>query len=204
MRNNWTTVQLEYVAAFPQAPVNRECFMRVPMGIKITEPGDWVLRVKKNIYGQKQAGRVWNKYLVEKLMSPEVEFIQSKHDECVFYKGNAIYVLYTDDIILTSPDPQELQDIIKLIAKSGLNINQEGTIEDFLGVNIEALGDGKFHLTQPKLIDQILKDLILDLPNATPRSTPSPESAVLGELPDSEPFNRHFHHWSILGKLYYL
>ena len=39
-------------------------------------------------------------------MSPEVEFIQSKHDECVFYKGNAIYVLYTDDNVLEGPDPQ--------------------------------------------------------------------------------------------------
>ena len=98
-------------------------------------------------------------------------------------KGNAIYALYTDDSILAGPDPQELQDIIKLIAESGLKITQEGTIEDFLGVNIEALGDRKFHLTQPKLIDQILKDLGLDLPSATPRSTPSPESEVLEEFP---------------------
>ena len=30
LRNNWTTVHLDYVAAFPQAPVDRECFMRVP------------------------------------------------------------------------------------------------------------------------------------------------------------------------------
>ena len=183
LRNNWTTVQLDYVADFPQAPVDRECFMRVPRGIKITDPEDWLIRLKKKIYGQKQAGRVWNKYLVEKLTSPEVGFIQSKHDECVFYKGNSIYVLYTDDRIMTGPDPQELQDIIKLIAESGLKITQEGTIEDFLGVNIEALGDGKFHLPHPKLIDQILKDLGLDLPNAAPRSTPSPASAVLGEFP---------------------
>ena len=95
-------------------------------------------------------------------------------------KGNAIYALYTDDSILAGPDPQELQDIIKLIAESVLKITQEGTIEDFLGVIIEALGDGKFHLTQPKLIDQILKDLGLDLSNDTPRSMPSPASAVLG------------------------
>ena len=122
-----------------------------------------------------------------------MEFIQSKHDECVFYKGKAIYVLYTYDIILAGPDPQELQDIIKLIAKSGLNINHKGTIEDFLGVNIEALGNRKFHLSQPKLIDQILKDLGLDLSNATPRSMPSPASAVLGEFPNSEPFDRHLH-----------
>jgi hypothetical protein len=178
--------------------------MRIPKGIVIDQPGEWVLRVKKNIYGQKQAGRVWNKYLVEKLTSPQVGFVQSKHDECVFYKGKAIYVLYTDDSILAGPDPQELQDIIKLIADSGLKITQEGTIEDFLGVNIESMGEGKFHLSQPKLIDQILKDLGLEQPNTTSRATPSSTSTVLGEFPDSKPFDRHFHYRSIIGKLAYL
>ena len=99
-RNNWTTVQIDYVAAFPHAPVDRECFMRVPRGFKITEPGDWVLRVKKNVYGQKQAGWVWNKYLLVKLASAEVGFIHSKQEECIIYKGNAIYLLYTDNSIL--------------------------------------------------------------------------------------------------------
>jgi hypothetical protein len=65
LRHNWKTKQLDYVLAFPQAPVERECYMRIPKGIVINATGDWALRVKRNIYGQKQAGRIWNEHLVQ-------------------------------------------------------------------------------------------------------------------------------------------
>jgi hypothetical protein len=51
------------------------------------------------VYGQKQARRVWNQYLVNHLVN-RASFKQSKMDDCIFYKGNVIYVLYTDDSIL--------------------------------------------------------------------------------------------------------
>jgi hypothetical protein len=33
LKNKWKTKQLDYVLAFPQAPVDRECFMKMPLGI---------------------------------------------------------------------------------------------------------------------------------------------------------------------------
>jgi hypothetical protein len=51
---------------------------------------------------------VWNKYLTDILVN-KVKFQQSKVDECVFYRGNAIYVLYTDDSILAGPDQKEIE-----------------------------------------------------------------------------------------------
>ena len=64
-----------------------------------------MLKIVKNLYGQKQAGRVWNKHLVAKLLL--AGFTQSRVDECVFYGGKSLYVVYTDDSILAGPDPQE-------------------------------------------------------------------------------------------------
>ena len=65
-----------------------------------------MLKLKANVYGQKQAGRVWNKYLVTQLM--KIIFFPSEIDECVFYKDGMIYVLYTDDFILTGPNQKQL------------------------------------------------------------------------------------------------
>jgi hypothetical protein len=62
-------------------------------------PEDYVLKLNRNVYGQKQVGSVWNKYLVDKLVN-ETGFKQSEVDECVYYKGNVMYVLYTDNSIL--------------------------------------------------------------------------------------------------------
>ena len=150
----WHTQQIDYVLAFPQAPVEKEIYMKIPKGFEVTGSNseDYVLRLNRNVYGQKQAGRVWNKYLERKLIE-EVGFKKSKIDECVFYKNRTIYILYTDDSILAGPDKSEIKDIIDQIQKAGLNITKEGNIQDFLGINIEIKEEGCIKLSQPHLID---------------------------------------------------
>ena len=131
----WHTQQIDYVLAFPQAPVEKEIYMKIPKGFEVDsdDPNEYVLKLHRNVYGQKQAGRVWNKYLEHKLIH-EVGFTKSKVDECVFYKGNTMYILYTDDSIIAGPDKIEIEQIIADIEKSKLNITREGDIEDFLGI----------------------------------------------------------------------
>jgi len=81
---------------------------------------DYVLQILQNIYGQKQAHQVWNKPLVRNFKS--IGFHQCKSTECVFTRGKAIYVIYMDDSILTRPDLQELDKIIKDMKRVGLNL----------------------------------------------------------------------------------
>ena len=59
---------------------------------------DYVLKLHHNVHGQKQAGRVWNQYLVTHLVNTL---------EYVSYHGNVVYVLYTDDSILAGPSQDE-------------------------------------------------------------------------------------------------
>ena len=129
----WYTVQLDYVLAFPQAPAERELYMAIPKGFVLNDgcESDYALRIHKNIYGQKQAGRVWNHYLAKKLQE-DAGFVQSKVDECLFYRGRVIYALYTDDSILAGPNQKEVEAAIDDIKKAGLDITIEGTLEDFL------------------------------------------------------------------------
>jgi Reverse transcriptase (RNA-dependent DNA polymerase) len=203
--NKWHTRQIDFVQAYPQAPIERDMYMEVPKGFDIIDgdpEGDYVLQVHQNIYGQKQAGRVWNHYLVEHLLT--IGFVQSEHDPCVFYKGRSIYILYTDDSILAGPDEQELDSIIQHMKDVGLNITSEGGIEDFLGINIARQHDGSFILTQQRLIDSILKDLGLNRTNAVPKQTPTASSKILSKHPESPAFDGHFHYRSVIGKLNYL
>jgi hypothetical protein len=136
--NNWYTVQLDYVLAYPQAPVERDLHMLLPKGFSIQgvdNPKDYVLHIHRNIYRQKQAGRVWFQYLLKKLES--VGFEQSKHDKCVFFKDRMMYVLYTDDSILAGPDQKEIEQTVQQMKEVGLDITIEGDLTDFLGVNID-------------------------------------------------------------------
>ena len=119
--NDWHTVQLDYVHAFPQAPIEKEMFMKIPAGIQIKEGNnkDYVLKMHRNIYGQRQAGRVWNKHL-HKILTDELKFQQSEVDECVYYRDEVLYLLYTDDSILASRCKFKISKAIKDIQASGL------------------------------------------------------------------------------------
>ena len=69
-----------------------------------------------------------------------------------------MYALYTDESILAGPHPTEIDDIIKQMCNAKLDITEEGTREDFLGVNIYWKPDDSIHFTQPHLVDNILGD----------------------------------------------
>ena len=153
----WHTKQIDFVQEFPQAPVERELFMKVSAGVKLKQgkKSDCVLKVHKNIYGQKQAGRVWFEYLTEKLF--EIGFKQSKHDACLFYIGKVLYALYKDDSILTGPSKSELDQVFHDLRNQKLDVTEEGDLSDFLGINIQRVEGGKLKFSQPQLIEQILE-----------------------------------------------
>jgi hypothetical protein len=203
--HGWYTKQLDYVLAFPQAPVEKELYIEVPRGFVIEEgedPKEYVLKLHRNVYGQKQAGRVWYQHLRKKLID-EVGFTPSAVDDCVFYRGKTMYVLYTDDSILAGPDEKEINTIIEDLKKAKLDITIEGDLEDFLGINIDRKEDGTIHLTQPHLIDNILNDLNFQ-ENTKSKPTPAKSSQLLSRHSNSEPHDESFNYRSLIGKLGYL
>ena len=161
MANKWVSTQVDYVLAFPQAPVEHPIYMDIPHGFEMAEglsKMDYALLLHGNVYGQKQAPHMWNKYLTKCIVN-QAGFVQSKVDDCIFYKGNVVYILYTDNSILFAPTQKEVDNCIADIQAVGLNITIEGDVKDFLGLNIEHHPDGTVKFSQPHLINKILKAL---------------------------------------------
>jgi hypothetical protein len=164
--SNWHTRQLDFVLAYTQADIERDLYMKLPAGF--TVPGrtitkqdrrDYVLKLEKNLYGQKQTGRVWYLHLRKNLL--KLGFKPSHHDECVFYYGKTVFTLYTDDTILLGPEKDEIDLLVKRLSKS-FKIEDQGNLSDYLGIKIERKPDGTLEWTQPTLTQSILKDLKLD------------------------------------------
>ena len=85
----WHKQQVDYVAAYTQAPIDRDMYMEFPRGLTVPGGVDrkaFVLKLHRNLYGQKQARRVWYKYLCKQLLT-KAGFVQCKHDECLFFRG---------------------------------------------------------------------------------------------------------------------
>jgi hypothetical protein len=161
----WAIWQVDFVMAYPQALVETNIYMELPQGIKTAAGNskDHVLKLLKNIYGQKQAGRVWNSFLVGKLTS--LGYTSSLIDDCVFFCGDIIFMVYVDDGIFLGNDDTQLLQLIKEIQGLGLNIKDQGHPADYVGVSIEKHCDGFYELLNVLLLTPSL----MTRESATPR-----------------------------------
>jgi hypothetical protein len=128
---------------YPQAPIEMDNYMKLPQGIQITHGNskDHMLKLERIIYGQKQAGHVWNTFLVDKIMSLGFKLSLTVW---VFFRNDIIFMRYMDDGIFLGSNDLQLQDFIKEIQVLGLNIEDPGHSDEYVGVNIKKLKDGSF------------------------------------------------------------
>jgi len=124
-------------------------------------------------------------------------------DECVFYYKKSILLVYVDDSILLGPDEEELKFLINKMSKC-FDIQEDGDLCDYLGIQVKRHADGSMTLTQPQLIDSILKDMHLDKDNSTGRRLPALSSVLIHKDNNGKDFAGNFHYRSIIGKLNYL
>ncbi len=136
---NWALPQVNFVMDYPQAPIEMDMYMELPTGIhtKHGNSKDYVLKLLTNIYGQKQAGHVWNSYLVTKLR--EINFKQSHIDDCFFYWDDVIFIVYVDNGIFLGPLDQQLHGVINELCNLKLSIEDQGHPADYVGVSIKKL-----------------------------------------------------------------
>jgi hypothetical protein len=63
--------------------------------------------------------------------------------------------VYTDDGIFAGPDKQEVDKAIREM-KRHFDMEDQGDITNYLGINIQRLPNGNVKLSQPHLIKQII------------------------------------------------
>jgi hypothetical protein len=194
--------QIDFIMAYPQAPIEIDMFMELPFGIQLKHGNskDYVLKLLRNLYGQKQAGRVWNGFLVEKLRS--IGFTQSLIDECVFYRDDVIFIVYVDDGIFVGPDLGKLDGIVTELRNIGLDVEDQGHLADYIGVTIKQLSNNTIEFTQRALIDSIIADC--GIHDAKVKPVPAKVTLQLHAFKNEPPFSLNFNYRSIVGKLNYL
>lgn len=200
--NNWQSRQVDFVLAFPQADIECEMHMEIPQGFEFEGLAkDHCLKLKTNLYGQKQAGRVWNNYLHDGLL--QRGFVQSKVDMCAYYRGEVALMTYTDIGIFIGPNQKQIQECYNMLVKPftdkdgtihrAFKMTDEGTLSDYLGVEVQPLPNGTIKLSRPHMIDQILSDLGI---KAGTKSKPAPAAALVKLHRDinGEPFSEEWHY----------
>jgi hypothetical protein len=87
-----------------------------------------------------------NLFLVDKLTS--IVFTMSLIDDCIFFCGDIIFMVYVDDDIFLGSNDLQLQEVIKEIQNLGLKFEDRCHSTDYVGVNIKKLKDGSYEFTQ--------------------------------------------------------
>jgi len=184
--HNWVTKQIDFVLAFPQADAECDLYLKIPPCFELKgtiSRHSHLIKMIKNQYGSKQAGRVWQLHLKRRLM--DMGFKQSDVHECVFFLGSLILACYVDNCWIIHPDRQVVNDLMKEISVK-FNITDKGDLNDFLGINVTHHADGTVELMQPKLIKRILLDMNLQ-PSTKTKRTPGRAGHVLQKYEDADP-----------------
>ena len=215
--NDLPTTAIDFILAFPQATLSEDekIYMEIPYGFQLEDKGRFVLRLKKNLYGLKQAGLNWFEYIKEGLT--ERGFSQSQVDPCVFYRKDAILVIYVDDCLVMSENSKIVDEIVESL-QTGINPNDstqryknkysltnDGNIKNYLGVEVvKNKNDGSLELKQKYLIERILKAVDLDKENII-ASKPTPVmKPLLHKDLNGLPRKYNWNYRSIVGMLGYL
>ncbi|KAK9053074.1 hypothetical protein SSX86_029704 [Deinandra increscens subsp. villosa] len=199
-KKHWSMYQLDVNNAFLHGDLDEDIYMTPPPGMILSDSTQ-VLKLRKSLYGLKQASRQWYAKLSDALKSKG--YLRSPNDHSLFSKtmGDSIVHLavYVDDILLTGNDLQEITQL-KAFLHDQFKIKDLGFLNYFLGIEVISVAQGTI-MTQRKFASDLLtefKDFI-----SSPKSCPLPPNLQL--LTDAGPvYPDPLQYRRLVGKLNYL
>nr|GEX03372.1 hypothetical protein [Tanacetum cinerariifolium] len=99
--------------------LNEEVYMEQPEGFVNLKYPSRVCKLKRSIYGLKQASRQWNKRFDDEIK--KIGFIQNRDEPCVYQKASGsnitFLILYVDDILIMRNSIPMLQSVKTYLGK---------------------------------------------------------------------------------------
>ncbi|CAG4958711.1 unnamed protein product [Colias eurytheme] len=154
---NLEVTHLDVKTAFLNGELAETIYMQKPVGYACSDNSK-VLKLKKAIYGLKQASRAWHKK-VDSCMLVD-GYIKSKIEPCLYIKivGNSrtIVALYVDDMFVFSNNRAENKHLKNMLSKK-FPVKRLGIIKECLGMSVSFNKEkGTVTLNQKKYIDKLL------------------------------------------------
>ena len=135
---DWSLWQMDVKNAFLHGELDREIYMGQPMGFQSEDHPEHVCKLRKALYGLRQAPRAWYGKIAEFLTHSGYSVTSA--DSSLFVKAiggrTAIVLVYVDDLIITGDCEEE-----NLQTKKNLSVRFQmkelGQLNHFLGLEID-------------------------------------------------------------------
>lgn len=187
--------QINIKSTFSNASLEEDIFLNLPQGVSFPEVH--VLKIKKDIYGLKQAPLAWHKTLLEWLF--QIGFCRCKAKPCVFWRKGTFLYLHVDDLAIFS-NPKDFKEE----GRSRFQIKDLGESNILLGMNVAQEKDS-LHLSQRHYIDTQLKQFhFQDLFPALTTMKPKGHLVKATKAERLELIESGNNYWSLVGALNYL
>ena len=185
--------------AYLHGKLKEEIYMELPDGIQ--ENHEKVCKLKRSIYGLKQAGKCWNEFLTEIMIKCGMKY--SKEDPCLFYaieKNRFVYCgIHVDDMITVSSDDEFERGFMKKIEQY-MEIKDLGEAKTVLGMEVTQ-EEGKVYVDQKNYIKRLLE--LYEMEECNIVRSPMDLNVKMEEYKESERVDVRTYQ-ELMGRLMYL
>jgi len=171
--------QMDVRIVFLNEELNEEIYIDQPLGFETKGQKHTVCKLKRSIYGLKQASRQWNIKFHQAILKDG--FTMMEEDHCVYLKRSnnsfIILSLYVDDILIAGNN-KEMIDTTKKWLSSNFEMKDMGKASYVLGVKIiRDRAKRLLGLTQETYIKKMLERYHME--DSKPMNTPVDKSLSL-------------------------
>ncbi|CAI5511336.1 unnamed protein product [Closterium sp. Naga37s-1] len=194
---------LDFSTAFLQGSLHEEVWLRRPSAFTSTFPPGTQWRLRRPVYGLRQAPREWHDTLRSTLA--DLGFQTSSADPSLFVRrgSTSFFVLvYVDDLVFATADRVALADVKSKLQKRH-TCTDLGELRHYLGLQITRDRVARtITLSQSHMVQQVLQRF--ELQHSTVQRTPlAIDHRLTGPFPD-EPFESSGPYAELVGCLMYL
>ncbi|PLW27616.1 hypothetical protein PCANC_26367 [Puccinia coronata f. sp. avenae] len=204
VQKGYTTHSFDFSSAYLYSPIDEEVYVKPPTKLRPDLKGKF-LRLKKALYGTKQAGQCW--WLHFKTILKSLHFSASEVESSLYvYKRDEIYIyiwMHVNNGLVVCNSTAAIDDLRAQLT-AHLEVKWSTTVDKIVGLNVRH-DTASIYLEQHLLATQVANTYhhrtvhqntpLPDLPLVTSTSPP------LSKPPLSAPQNPSDEHWAALDHL---
>jgi hypothetical protein len=156
-QNGWQIHHMDVKSAFLNGDLVEEVYVQQPPGFIARGSSGKVLKLKKALYGLRQAPRSWNTRLDRELL--KLGFEKNPLEHAVYRRshsnGYLLVGVYVDDLIITGPSLADIEAFKKEMMRS-FSMSDLGLLSYYLGIQVTQK-EGVITLCQSSYTQKILE-----------------------------------------------